>query len=92
MRIKTIVALIIVVLLTIVIMQNTGQVQFNLLFASIYIPKLVMLTAASVAGFILGVLVARPRKLKIDSKQFYETNEQRKNTGTLSDEDKDYIS
>ena len=91
MKLKTIIALVIVVLLTVVIMQNTEPEKFTILFISLNIPKLVMLTAASVAGFILGLLVAWPRKRKFTSEQQFDQDDQHYKTRTLSDEDKDYI-
>jgi uncharacterized integral membrane protein len=81
MRIKTIVVIGITVLLTIVLMQNTDQVDFAFLWTSFRISKLVMMTFVSVFAFILGVLVGRPKNVKRlggDSK-------------TLSEEDQDYI-
>ena len=81
MRIKTIVVIGITVLLTIVLMQNTDQVDFTFLWTSFRISKLVMMTFVSVFAFILGVLVGRPKNVKRlggDSK-------------TLSEEDQDYI-
>jgi uncharacterized integral membrane protein len=81
MRIKTIVVIGITALLTIVLMQNTDEVDFAFLWASFRISKLVMMTAVSVFAFILGILVGRPKKVKRLGD----------NTKTLSEEDQDYI-
>jgi uncharacterized integral membrane protein len=91
MRLKTITALIITVLLTVVIMQNTEPEWFTVVFVRIQIPKLVMLTAFSVSGFILGVLVAWPKKRKPIDTHYPDGDRGNFKTRTLSDEDKDYI-
>jgi hypothetical protein len=97
MSARTILALVIAVLLTVVIMQNNEPVKFTFLFADIYIPKLVMLTAVSISGFLLGVLVASPRKKKQITDHDHsagamdDTHDNRTRPNTLSDEDRDYI-
>lgn len=92
MRIKTMVVILITVLLTVVLMQNTEEVRFTFLFSTFYLPKLVMLTAVSVVAFILGVLVGRPKKVKSISGNFADDDYNKNRTDTLSDEDRDYIS
>ena len=92
MRIKTIIIIVITILLTVVLMQNTEKVKFTFLFTDIYIPKLVMLTLVSVVAFILGVLVGRPKRVKRLGGEPIDNNLNKQETGTLSDEDKDYIS
>jgi len=80
MRVKTIVVLVIAVLITIVLMQNTDDVYFAFLWTSFRISKLVMMTGVAVFAFILGVLVGRPKKDKRSSGE-----------NALSDDDKNYI-
>ncbi|MGZ3813015.1 MAG: hypothetical protein ACXVNN_11360 [Bacteroidia bacterium] len=92
MRIKTMVIIFITVLLTVVIMQNTKEVPFNFLFATFYISKLVMLLAVAVVAFIVGLLVGRPGRPKYIPGQDEGPDDLKKNTNTLSDEDRDYIS
>ncbi|MFD0792292.1 hypothetical protein ACFQZX_02255 [Mucilaginibacter litoreus] len=92
MSIKNIIALIIVVLLTVVIMQNTDQVKFTVLFSTMYISKVPMLTAVSVVAFILGVLVGRPKNKKYNISEHYDDIHGKEDSNTLSDEDRDYIS
>ena len=92
MRIKTMFIIFITVLLTVVIMQNTGRCSFNFLFAKFYVSKLVMLLAVAIVSFIMGVLVGRPGRPKYIPGQDEETDELKKQTDTLSDEDRDYIS
>jgi uncharacterized integral membrane protein len=91
MSIKTFFVVLITVLLTIVLMQNTDAVKFTILFSNVYISKLVMMTAVAVAAFILGALVARPKKPKYDIGKYHDELH-RDDPDTLSDEDRDYIS
>jgi uncharacterized integral membrane protein len=92
MSIKNIISLVIVVLLTVVIMQNTDAVKFTLLFSDVYISKVAMLTAVAVVAFILGVLVGRPKNKKYDIEDYHDSVHGKDNPKTLSDEDRDYIS
>ena len=92
MRVKTMFIILITVLLTIVVMQNTKEVPFNFLFASFYVSKLVMLLAVAVVSFIVGVLVGRPGKPKYVQGRTEETEELKSKSDTLSQEDRDYIS
>ena len=92
MSIKNIIALVIVVLLTIVIMQNTDEVKFTILFSTVYMSKVAVLTAVAVAAFILGVLVGRPKNKKYNIGEHYDELHQGEDKNTLSDEDRDYIS
>lgn len=91
MRIKTIIIVVITVLLTVVLMQNTGQVNFKFLWVDTYFSKLVALAAFAALGFILGLLVARPKKVKrlADEPPYNAPNNDK--TSTLSDDDKNYI-
>ncbi|MDB5111001.1 MAG: hypothetical protein JWR67_2115 [Mucilaginibacter sp.] len=92
MSIKTIIAIIITALLTIILMQNTDSVKFTLLFGDVYISKLVVMTAVSVTAFILGIIVGRPKKAKYDIGGYHDSIHKKDDTNTLSDEDRDYIS
>jgi uncharacterized integral membrane protein len=92
MRITTMLIIVISVLLTIVLMQNTEPVKFTILFGTFYISKLTALLSFSVVAFILGVLVGRPKKARSiatdDNDEDYTNNK----PDTLSDEDREYIS
>ena len=92
MRIKTMFLILITVLLTVVIMQNTDEVLFKFLFATFRISKLVMLLAVAIVAFIIGVLVGRPGRPKYIKGQDEEIETTNKPSNTLSDEDRDYIS
>ena len=82
----------ITILLTVVIMQNTEPVYFSFLFVTFHVSKLVMLLVVAIVGFIIGVLVGRPGRPKYIPGQTDEPVDQKKASGTLSDEDRDYIS
>jgi len=91
MRIKTIIIIFITILLTVVLMQNTERVYFNVLWATFAMSKLVMLAIIAVIGFILGILVGRPKKIKrLAEETTYNAADPNK-TNTLSDDDKNYI-
>ena len=91
MRIKTIIIILITILLTVVLMQNTGVVFFKFLWATFPISKLVMLAIMAMFGFVLGLLVGRPKKIKrLGDDQPYPPIDGNK-TSTLSDDDKEYI-
>jgi len=91
MRIKTIVIIVIAVLLTIVLMQNTGRVSFEFLWATFWMSKLIMLLLVAVVAFILGILVGRPKRVKRLGGDFTDNNLDKDDHNTLSDEDKEYI-
>jgi uncharacterized integral membrane protein len=91
MRIKTIVIIVITILLTIVLMQNTGRVNFDFLWATFWMSKLVMLFFVAAISFVLGVLVGRPKRVKRLGGDYADPNFDKGNSNTLSDEDKDYI-
>jgi uncharacterized integral membrane protein len=92
MRIKTIIIILITVVFTIVLMQNTGPVTFSFLWADFRISKLAMLVIVAVVAFILGWLVGRPNKVKRLGGDYPDENTEQPNPNTLSDEDRDYIS
>jgi len=92
MRIQTIIIILITFLLTIILMQNTGTVRFTVLFVDTYVSKLVMLFLVSLIAFSLGVLVGRPKTVKRLGDDFPGDGAEDKQSDTLSDEDRDYIS
>jgi uncharacterized integral membrane protein len=90
MSLKTIVIIVITILLTTVLMQNTDQVKFTILFGDVYLSKLVVLASVAVVAFILGILVGRPKKAKYDIGGYHDELH-KDEPNTLSDEDRDYI-
>lgn len=91
MRIKTLFIIIATILLTIIIMQNNDDVTFNILFWHPVVSKLVVMVVMTLAGFILGAMIARPRSIKIDDSHPSMNNPTGKAPDTLSDEDREYI-
>jgi NADH:ubiquinone oxidoreductase subunit 6 (subunit J) len=102
MSFKTIIIIVLAVLITVIFMQNTDQVMFTLLWKEIYVSKLIMMLIVTVFGFIIGVIVARPKRKKkevvIESNtpnQITNTDDESyvsmKKQNDLSDDDRDYI-
>jgi len=85
MRIKTAVILLIIILFTIVLLQNRDYIFFEILWIRFFIPKLYTLLFAVAVGFVLGMLVSRPKR------QTDHFNNDHGNHNTLSDDDRDYI-
>ena len=90
MSLKTIIIIVITVLLTTILMQNTDQVKFTLLFTDVYLSKLVVLAAVALIAFVLGIIVGRPKKAKYDIEAYHDELH-KGDPDTLSDEDRDYI-
>lgn len=91
---KTIFIIVTSVLVTIILMNNTEEIDFWL-FGVTKIPKLVVLGTMLGIGFIFGAIAARPKSKKHEPSyrepEFEITEHEDKTTG-LSDEDRDYIS
>jgi hypothetical protein len=91
MRIKTIVIILVTILLTVAIMQNTGQMLFAFLWMHFYVSKLFVMLLVAIIAFVLGWMVGRPRRRFIPGGNLGETDERHDKPGTLSDEDREYI-
>ncbi len=93
MSLKTIFIIIVTVLVTVVLMKNQDEVPVWL-FGEARISKLAIFGVMFGLGFIIGVLIARPRKKSAST----EVSEENKNDvnpekpSNLSDEDREYIS
>ncbi len=92
MRITTMLIIIITVLLTVVLMQNTDPVRFTILFSDVRMSKLTVMAATGVVGFILGYMVGRPKRARQIAPDYREHNSEDDDTDTLSEEDRKYIS
>jgi uncharacterized integral membrane protein len=107
MSFKTIVIVVLSILITVIFMQNTDEVMFTLLWKQIFVSKLLMMLIVTVFGFIIGVIIARPKKkkvteyvplstakdvpLEINNNQEDQDYISMKKPDGLSDEDRDYI-
>lgn len=89
-------------MVTIILMQNTDEVLFKILWKEIHVSKLVIMLSLTFAGFIIGLIMGRPKKkplptsettknvpLEINNTEDTYIEPPKKN---LSDEDRDYIS
>jgi uncharacterized membrane protein YciS (DUF1049 family) len=95
MSFKTIFIIIISVLVTVILMNNTEEINFWL-FGEARIPKLAILGAMFGSGLIVGFLIGRPRRKTVitDAEEAFSENNQPLRTEKqtyLSDEDRDYI-
>lgn len=106
MNFKTILIITLSVLTTVILMQNREEVLFKILWKEVYVSKLVMMLGVTLFGFVIGVLVARPKKktkiteypesgknvpLEINNPEDEYYIKPETKKG-LSDEDRDYIS
>jgi uncharacterized integral membrane protein len=92
MRIKTIIIIVITILLTVVLMQNTERDSLYFLWATFRMSKLLILAIVAIIAFILGYLVGRPKRVKLLGGDLPDSDQDKNNSNTLSEEDKDYIS
>ncbi len=89
MKAKTFFVIFLTVLITVVLMQNTDEVKFKVLFWDLYLPKLVILTGVAAAGIMLGFML-RGRPPRATNNNDIKNNQTP--FDTLSAEDRDYIS
>lgn len=101
MRAKTIFIIIFTVLITIFLMMNTDEVQFDYIFGEGKISKLVVVGVCTFIGFLLGYWAGRPKTVvssyddKFDdhhNPQEHKPVESPKDKDGLSEEDREYIS
>jgi uncharacterized integral membrane protein len=92
MRIKTIIIILVTLLLTVILMENTDTVDFRFLGARFPMSKLTMMAIIGLISFVLGYLVGRPSRVKRLGNDFTNNDIDKTNSDTLSDEDRDYIS
>ena len=95
MSAKTIFIIIISVLVTVILMNNTDEVDFWL-FGDTSLPKLAVLGVMFFAGSIVGYMLGRPRRKETADEDTLEDHPQKATTPEdrdyLSDEDREYIS
>lgn len=94
MKVKTFFVILVTVLITIILMKNSEEVEFWF-FGLVKMPKLAMLGGMLIIGFIIGLLVARPKRRKViinDHSTGPEDEPDSNRQGGLSEEDREYIS
>ena len=91
MRIKTIIIILITVLLTVILFENSETIPFKFLWATFLMSKLLVLLFVAAISFVLGVLVGRPKRVKKLGGDYTGDNYDKGTSGTLSEDDKDYI-
>jgi uncharacterized integral membrane protein len=92
MSIKTIFIIIITILVTVILMNNTDEVNFWI-FGQMYIPKLAILGVMFALGFIAGYMAGRPRtRVNEIQEAEIQKNFDPSDRDKLSDEDREYIS
>jgi uncharacterized integral membrane protein len=57
-RVKTVAIAVVVLLVIIVVFQNTQAVETKVLFLTVTLPNAVLLFGTSIIGFVIGVLTA----------------------------------
>ena len=90
--IKTIVIVLVTILLTTIIMQNTGTMGFQILWMHFYLSKLLIMLFVALTAFVLGWLAGRPKRKFNLGENAGDADHNDQHPGTLSDEDRDYIS
>ena len=101
MSFKTIFIIILSILITVIFMQNSDEVIFTILWKEVRVSKLLMMLIMTSFGFIIGLIVASPKKKKFTNNQtdipfeVSQTEDQEyiempKKKG-LSDEDREYL-
>ncbi len=95
MSFKTIFIIATTALLTLILANNTDEIDFWI-FGNAQVPKLAVMGAMFVLGLLLGYLTGKPVKKEIiyqdESAQLPEADEPQPRRNTLSDEDREYIS
>lgn len=94
MSLKTVFIILISVLVTVILMNNTDEIDFWI-FGEARIPKLTILGAMFGTGLLLGFLAGRPAKKTFPKSEeaptFPVQNHLETKANALSDEDRDYI-
>ena len=89
MSIKTIFIIVISVLVTVILMNNTDEIDFWI-FGQARIPKLTILGCMFGTGLLLGYLIGKPHKKTINTAN--ANNSPEENQPVINKESKDYLS
>jgi len=66
MKVKAVIALVLIAVIAIFAIQNANTVDVNFLFWSLSVPRVLLIVALIAAGFMLGITVSSLSKLKGD--------------------------
>lgn len=91
---KTIITIVLSVIVTMFLVYNNDAVDFNFLFTTVSVSKLIVMAVCVLIGFIIGFMAGRP-KTTVSSydPKYTELNASETETqDKLSKEDRDYIS
>lgn len=92
MRAKTIFIIVLSVLITIVIMQNSDEVWFSLFFWNVSVSKLVVMASIALISFLIGFLSGRKKQKPVEAAADYQDTPVKNQDSGLSEEDRNYIS
>jgi len=94
MRAKTIFIIIVTIVMTVFLMINTDAVEFDFIFGTAQISKLLVVGLCTFIGFILGYVAGRPRTVISTYDDKFPDQEKVSSSPKdgLSDEDREYIS
>ena len=90
MHAKTLFIIAFTALVTVFLVINTDAVEFNFIFTTAEVSKLVVIGVCTFIGFVLGYFVAKPRTTVTTYDDRFDTGESTKDN--LSEEDRKYIS
>jgi putative membrane protein len=90
MRAKTLFIIAFTALVTVFLVINTDAVEFNFIFTTAEVSKLVVIGVCTFIGFVLGYFVAKPRTTVTTYDDRVNADDSKKDH--LSDEDRNYIS
>jgi len=90
MRLKTLLIIAFTALVTVFLVINTDAVEFNFIFTTAEVSKLVVIGVCTFIGFILGYIVAKPRTTVTTYDDRFDSTHSDKDD--LSEEDRKYIS
>lgn len=91
MRAKTFFIILLTAIITVFLVMNTDEVEFNLIYAKKDVSKVAVIGICTFIGFLLGYWTGRPRKIVGHNNDEFD-HSLPESTNTLSDEDRDYIS
>jgi putative membrane protein len=91
MRAKTILIILITAFITVFLVMNTDEVEFNFIFGKKEVSKLLVIGVCTFVGFVLGYWAGRPRTVVSSYDNRFDHTEP-SSKDTLSDEDRHYIS